>query len=51
MSLVERARGVLEEIGRIQAGVFEGGEGSGRLDREYPSSLSVQSSSRDCKHG
>ena len=35
MSLVERARGVLEEIGRIQAGVFEGREGSGRLDREF----------------
>ena len=34
MSLVDRAKGVLEEIGRIQTGVF-GGEGSaGRLDRE-----------------
>jgi hypothetical protein len=46
MGLVERAKGVLEEIGRFQAGVF-GGEGeAGRLDRQYISS--VQSS---CKHG
>ena len=37
MSLVERARGVLEEIGRIQGNVFGGGEGTGRLDREYSS--------------
>jgi len=35
MGLVERARGVLDEIGRIQAGIFGGGEGAGRLDREY----------------
>jgi hypothetical protein len=46
MSLVERARGLLEEIGRIQAGVFERGEGTGSLDCEYPSSLSVQSNTR-----
>jgi len=35
MGLGERARGVLEEIGRIQGGVFGGEEGAGRLDREY----------------
>jgi hypothetical protein len=33
MGLVERAKVVLEEIGRIQRNVF-GGEGAGRLERE-----------------
>ena len=35
MSLVERARGVLEEIGRIQGNTFGGEESTGRLDREF----------------
>ena len=37
MSLVERAKGVLEEIGRIQGGIFGAGEGAGRIDCEYSS--------------
>jgi len=35
MNLVERAKSVLEEIGRIQAGVFEGEASTGGLDREF----------------
>ena len=34
-SLVERAQSVLEEIGRIQAGVFGGEASAGGLDREF----------------
>ena len=39
--LVDRARGVLEEIGRVQASVFEpGGVGeNGRLECKYLSGL------------
>jgi hypothetical protein len=39
MSLVERARGLLEEIGRIQGNVLGGEESTGRLDCESPSSI------------
>lgn len=39
MSLVERAKSVLDEIGRIQAGVFGGEASAGRLDRECSSSI------------
>lgn len=34
MSLVERAEGVLEEIGRIQRNAFGAEGGAARLDRE-----------------
>ena len=45
MSLVERAKSILDEIGRIQAGVFEGEASAGSLDREFSSSIRVELSS------
>ena len=48
-SLVERAKSVLDEIGRIQSGVFGGEASAGRLDREFsfPIRVNRRSGKRD----
>jgi hypothetical protein len=51
MSLVERAKGALEEIGRIQGNAFGGEGGAGRLDREFSSPAGVQSNLEGLENG
>jgi len=51
MGLVERAKGVLEEIGRIQAGIFGGGEGAGGIDCKFPPPAGIQSKLKGLENG